>query len=87
MQGREGWLSSLILVWGGDSTLYSDLDRLVDQLVEMVVQLTPLTNVGVGDMVVARFTDRELVRFRRLCTILTTSLPQIPARPQQYIFR
>ena len=55
--GREGWLSSLILVWGGDSTLYSALDRLVDQLVEMVVQLTPLTNVGVGVMVVARFTE------------------------------
>ena len=30
--GREGWLSSLILVWGGDSTLYSALDRLVDLL-------------------------------------------------------
>ena len=40
-------------------------------------QLTPLTNVGVGDMVFARFTeDRELVRSRRLCTILTKSLPK-----------
>ena len=49
-------------MWGGDSTLYSALDRLVDQLVEMVVQLTPLTNVVVGVMVVARFTEvSELV--------------------------
>ena len=43
--------------------LCSALDRLVDKLAEMEVQLSPLTNVGVKDMVVARFKeDWELYR-------------------------
>ena len=42
-----------------------DKDIVVDQLAEMEGQLTPLTNVGVGDMVVARFTeDWQLYRVK-----------------------
>merc|ERR1719318_1719897 len=50
-------------VWITRATMYSALDRLGDQLAEMEGQLTPLANVGAGDMVVARFTeDGELYR-------------------------
>ena len=44
-------------VWIICAAMYSALDRLVDQLAEMEGQLTTLTNLGVGDMVVARFTE------------------------------
>ena len=44
-------------VWIICATMYSALDRLVDQLAEIEGQLTTMTNLGVGDMVVARFTE------------------------------
>ena len=44
-------------VWITRATMYSALDRLGDQLAEMEGHLTPLANVGAGDMVVARFSE------------------------------